>query len=118
MRGPADRSGSLSHRIRPDSFSANRVAASIAARSVYSANGGVARVGEVEAATVADNAHLHAVHHVAEREPRVGIGPRRGAAGAEVTERARARKRDQLRRNHEAETELHVEVEQHSVRPG
>src|SRR5437870_4554176 len=98
MRGPRDRGGSFSHRMRPDAASTNSVAASILARS---ANGGVAGVGEVEAAAVAGEVHVHAVHHVTEGQPGFRIRPTRGTAGPEVAERT-GRRRHQLGRDRES----------------
>src|SRR5437879_8156133 len=111
MRGPRDRGGSFSHRMRPDAVSTNSVAASMVARS---ANGGVAGVGEVEAAAITGEIHLHAVHHVAEGQPGFRIGPTGGTAGPEMAERT-GRRRHQLGRDRESESELLVHVEQHMI---
>ena len=79
----------------------------------------VAGVHEAVAPRVAGHPHRHAVHHVAEREPGVGVGPAERATHAEVPERARARAQlHEGRRHDEPETPLQVQVEEHDVGAG
>src|SRR5262249_52276318 len=75
----------------------------------------VTRGDEVVAARVAGESHRHLVHHVAEAELGVGVGPADRTARAEVPERIWSAQRHQRRGRDEPERELQVEIHEHLV---